>query len=465
LSDKINVLFPIEIINRELDFRLWLAVLYASPGRRIWVGQHDEIFYISEHLRGGIYVGKNMFLTPAPADASRYRAFKDRGFTMLHLDEEGLSAGFDRASFEKYVAWRLDASVLSSDDYVCTWGDAQRDFYRTKHVAPDKVRTTGHPRFDLYDPEHRAYYDDDVAKLRARYGEFILFNTNFPHSNNALGVGEVFKSADWYNHDDVDARMNHFTGWAHQVHLLANLVKLVNAMAVKWPNKTIVVRPHPNEDWGYYETIFYDLKNVVVVHEGSVGPWLFASNVLIHHACTTAIEAHLSDIPIIDYKSYEGDVLWRDENRMPERFGALVTKEQEVLDLVAYMPESRARLRADRLTPDTRAILANLSGGSSFGKLMAVMEEAEATLPASARGSRPGLRRRRALRLAKLEAKKVVRPLLPAKMAVYTFQTKNNFYGLEAADIARRLERIQRIAKKKVTWHLLGSDVLTVESG
>ena len=43
----------------------------------------------------------------------------------------------------------------------------------------------GNPRFDLLRPELRGLYDDEVAKLRTRFGRFILINGNFANVNCA----------------------------------------------------------------------------------------------------------------------------------------------------------------------------------------------------------------------------------------------------------------------------------------
>lgn len=464
MRPQTNILFPIEVINRELDFRLWLAALYAHPGCRIFIGQHDELASLSRRLRGGVYVGKNMFLSPFPASIARYKGLKAQGFTCVHLDEEGLAAGYDRASFEKYLAWRLDASVLENNDYVCTWGDAQREFYARHHSHPENVRTTGHPRFELYNREHRAYFQADADQIRTRFGSFILINTNLSHANDGLGIRNTFSGPGWYNHDDVDARLNHFAGWAHQTHILANTVKLVNAIAVRWPKETIVLRPHPSEGNAIYEAVFHDLQNVHVLHEGPVAPWLLACRLLIHHACTTAIEAHLADVPVVDYKSHEPDVLWRDENRMPERFGALCRSEAEVFRYIEGLAASPSPdLFEARLAADTQRTLANLTE-PSFARLISVIHEAEATLPLDARGDNGGIRAAHAARRIRDSAKSLVRPLFPSRMAKVRFLT-GVFYGFNEKQIGRRFDTIQKMTNRRISWDLLGDNVICVQAG
>jgi len=56
-------------------------------------------------------------------------------------------------------------------------------------------------------------------------------------------------------------------------------------------NKTIVLRPHPEEDHSFYLDAFKDQKNIHVVSQGSVVPWILAADFMIHPDCTTAIES------------------------------------------------------------------------------------------------------------------------------------------------------------------------------
>jgi hypothetical protein len=94
------------------------------------------------------------------------------------------------------------------------------------------------------------------------------------------------------------------------------------------PHLNFVIRPHPSENVNYYKSIFEASKNVHVVHEGSVGPWLLAGKALIHDGCTTAIESHFCDVPVINYKSERDE---RYDLMLPNLFGVRCTSEDEVL--------------------------------------------------------------------------------------------------------------------------------------
>ncbi len=54
-------------------------------------------------------------------------------------------------------------------------------------VIDSKLVLTGNPRFDLLRPELRDYYAPEAARLKKRYGPYLLVNTNFADSNHYMG--------------------------------------------------------------------------------------------------------------------------------------------------------------------------------------------------------------------------------------------------------------------------------------
>ena len=54
-----NILFAIESISRELDYKLLLACMLLTKDRVVYIGQHDYSFFMSKYMNGGVYLGKN----------------------------------------------------------------------------------------------------------------------------------------------------------------------------------------------------------------------------------------------------------------------------------------------------------------------------------------------------------------------------------------------------------------------
>ena len=129
MQNKINLLFPVEIINRELDFRLFLACFCARENNRIWIGRPRVLYSLANAMRGGIYVGKNIFGLPPIITLHRYHNLKKRDFKFIQLDEEGAVYYGDQEGWKRELSWRFNPTCLEAEDYICTWGDFQRDFY------------------------------------------------------------------------------------------------------------------------------------------------------------------------------------------------------------------------------------------------------------------------------------------------------------------------------------------------
>ena len=114
---KKNVLFPIETITRELDYKLLLAGMFVNKDKNIYIGQHDYLYSISKYMIGGLYLGKNMFLRKSGGDwINRHSEFKNRGSSMVHLDEEGAVYWGEEAEWKRRLSRRLNINLI--DDKV-----------------------------------------------------------------------------------------------------------------------------------------------------------------------------------------------------------------------------------------------------------------------------------------------------------------------------------------------------------
>jgi len=439
-----HILMPTEIINRDLDFQVLLAARAVRPGRRIILGRRDALHRILPEVAGGVFIGKAFEPFFPHVDTSFYQLLKAQGFVGLHLDDEGAVFAGDEAELARQLQTRFDPSHITGDDYVCTWGDWQRDFYRSmKAPDPERVKTTGHPRFDfLRSPRLREYYAPRAAELKGRYGDFLLLNTNLQIANNGLGIKYSFTKRFGYDAKDATRKREAVAFWAHTTKILINYVKLVHRLADEFPKLRVVVRPHPSEDQQFYRTVFSDVPNVSVIHEGSVIPWLFASRALLHDGCTTGIEAALAGLPIINYKSLEEP---KYDSYLPNLFGTRCTSEDEAVTAV------HAILRGERPAPDTknlplgdrdRSLLANFDA-ETLERLLGVIDAAEdATRRASLRSLR--MRAREGVADAVARAKDAARRVIPRSRTERAY-SRTKFYGFRQAQLEQRMADAERV--------------------
>ena len=87
--------------------------------------------------------------------------------------------------------------------------------------------------------------------------------------------------------------------------IMDHFLEAIPKLARKFPDTTIIIRPHPVENKSVYDQLASRFDNLKVVQEGNVIPWIRAAAAVIHNGCTTGIEAYLSDKPALAYVPVE----------------------------------------------------------------------------------------------------------------------------------------------------------------
>lgn len=301
-------LFPIETTARELDHKILMAAKVCSPDSQIIVGDQQYVRILSFFLKGGVFYGKHLFGKPKFSDTAYYKRLKNNSFNVVHLNEEGAVWPGNNEIWQNLLINAERPSVLSNNDYFITWGNWQKSFHESHEKIEANVIATGHPRFDLYREDYRSYFDDETKKLKNKFGDFILINTSFSYSNNGEGgVDFIFKPTLSYDVNCKSDRVYRFNRWRNQMVSMAEIVNLINEIALEFPDKNIILRPHPSECTKYYKDIFQNIENVFVIYEGPATPWILASDLLIHNGCTTAIEATLAGKRVVNFKTSNND--------------------------------------------------------------------------------------------------------------------------------------------------------------
>jgi hypothetical protein len=89
----------------------------------------------------------------------------------------------------------------------------------------------------------------------------------------------------------------------HIQSIFEDIKRLIVDLDKAFPEITIVVRPHPDEDPQVYHEIASRCHSVQVTNEGNVLPWLIATKAIIHNGCTTGVEAYAMGVPVIAYRA------------------------------------------------------------------------------------------------------------------------------------------------------------------
>jgi surface carbohydrate biosynthesis protein len=302
-AQKSLLLIPVENQVRELDPKLLLACIAARKGFSSVIGSRRELESRIYSYPRSIYLSKSMtkrsllFFTNA-------RKF---GNDIVAWDEEALV----HLPPETYFSRRLHPESIKHVSHLFAWGQDNIELWRQYPHLPENImiHNTGNPRNDMLRPEMHPYYKEEVQALRRRYGDFLLINTNFNHVNGFGPDMNLFQSV---NKSGEPAKFGRAARgmsreyaqglWDHKHNVFKSFQQILPKLAQAFPDRNIIIRPHPTERHEVYKDIADRCSRVHVTNEGNVVPWILATKMVLHNGCTTGVEAFVLGVPAISYR-------------------------------------------------------------------------------------------------------------------------------------------------------------------
>jgi len=322
---------PVEILSRELDSKLALTYYLLEEGYTVVVGQQWAILNNLDNLPPGVILFKGYH----GIFSKGIKRALEFGFSVFALEEENL--GFAdkstllqilepsaNAGIKFFANGRFEAKVLAENNF--------------------SVFSTGNPRADLLKGAYSHVFSQEILKVREKFGNFILINSNFATVNSTWGpiekIIEIQERAGAIRKDDPASKERFFSIVESENKNRQVLQKLLIRLANS-DTPQIVVRPHPMENIEPWEELISTCSiagKVRVVREGSHIPWTLAATLLLHTACTTGLEAAVAGIPAInvsreDYfnKHYVSSLINPQLESVEQLLAVLHIKDQENL--------------------------------------------------------------------------------------------------------------------------------------
>lgn len=273
-----NIVLPIETTARELNAKLYLAMVLAERGFNVYLGAKDPALEVSCRLPGVIYFDKGFH---RGVSEGIYTRLKEAGCLLVSLDEEN---GVDFRDFFM-LDIRMPDDFLSRMDRVLLWGKSQQNYLAEHRESMDtrRVLVTGHPRFDLLAPPLSNLYEAEAQRLRDRYGDFVLYTTNSKFSNNINSREHILKNYTG-RVKELERRLEY-----DSARLAAN-ISLIRRISEEL-GMPVVVRPHPEENIDTYREAFANSPGIYPIYEGTAVNWILAARTVIHNHSTTGLEA------------------------------------------------------------------------------------------------------------------------------------------------------------------------------
>ena len=303
MLEKLPLIIPVENQLRELDAKLLLAACAAEQGIACYIGYRTEIDIMISRLPPSIYLAKSV----TPRSDKMFHILARLGHIICAWDEEALVPYPN----DIYFSRRLSARALTYVSHLFAWGNQNENLFKAYAGFPKNlpVHTVGNPRFDILRRQLRPFYDGDIKDIKNRYGNFILINTNFGNINAHLPVHNLFIKKDKHGKYTKPGRgaagmsREFAEGRAKFKHnIYQSFLSLIPALAKRFADMNIIIRPHPIENRQPYQKLAAALNNAHVVQKGNIIPWIHAATAIIHNGCTTGLEACLSKKTAIAYE-------------------------------------------------------------------------------------------------------------------------------------------------------------------
>jgi surface carbohydrate biosynthesis protein len=290
-NNKLIFIFPIEVKNRELISKIFLAYkILKIINCRIIIGNQRNIFNNILKIKDTIWLDKNTYYKKIQKNKLLKNNIK------FLLDEEG-----PNYLHGPLYSLRINKNIINFFHEIFVWGE--NDYNLMNKINNNKkIHIFGHPKFDILQNKKYYYFDDLSKKIKKKYGNFILIASSFSDDatlnpkieTNIIKQNLVRSSVIFFKKLKL-IRNIETTNYIEQI-LLAKQI------ALKFKKTKVIYRPHPYQNIELVKKRFGKVpKNLNIIYEGNITPWINASKIYVHSGCTTSFEAYLLKKPIIFY--------------------------------------------------------------------------------------------------------------------------------------------------------------------
>ena len=330
----VNIYCRVELKLRELESKLLLAVAAAARGHNVFLGDIAYLCWLAKRslIAPGLFHTKD--LAPEKLKKEWNNLFRTSGFRVTSLDEE---SGVLGASYHSFGRHRFSEDMIESADRVLCWGPM--DYEGLKEMFPehvDKFVMTGSPRIDLCRPDLAGYFKPSMTDAYTGGKPYFLFASNFASTNGYTPLWKQLEfnraSGRFKGLNDPD-EFSVYTLFSRRLTMMGHYVRAIRMLAKTFPDHCIVIRPHPAEASDAWRSYIGDLPNVLEVKELSIAHWIREAKVIFQHGCTTALEAGVVGIPIINFEPSEAPYS-SDQVYHPLRVGRKVETVEDLVESV-----------------------------------------------------------------------------------------------------------------------------------
>lgn len=181
----------------------------------------------------------------------------------------------------------------------CAWGERFRSLLSAHGIPPERIRTTGQPRFDVYHHPELLFRREDLARRyrldAARPWVLVPFNFNL-----AYITPELRRSLIARGYDLTDSFIEGFRQARDA------FTRLVRRLADELPEHEIILRVHPA---GYEAEQIYQGEtrtrpNLHLIAHYDIANWITQAELTVVWNSTSSMEAMVAGRPVISYEPH-----------------------------------------------------------------------------------------------------------------------------------------------------------------
>ena len=302
-----NLYLPIEILNRELDSKLLIAMECASRGMKVYSGRLTE-YLLRDFFAPGIVLQKS--ITPSPVRLKELEYYKKKNFIVTSLDEEVGLVEHD----DNYVRRRYSNESIELTDRIFTWGKFDYDNLTKKFPKhKKKFIKSGNPRIDFWRNDFKFFFE----RKKFKYQNYIFFSLNFAlRTNDELNDRiKYYRSAGYTDRGDSISKLKKIHKDSYR--MLKHFSNLIDILS-KQINLMIIVRPHPIDKLSNFNFL-KKYKSVRVEKEGNISDWIHNAKIVIHSGCAGGLEASIRGKPTVSYMPFKPNFGYQFSNKFSEK--------------------------------------------------------------------------------------------------------------------------------------------------
>jgi surface carbohydrate biosynthesis protein len=430
-----NIYFEVENYHREMESRILLAMDAASNGHQVYISDRTQILENakSKSLKPGVIFLKDINSQNYMQES--LKIIKKNGFYIIATDEE---AGIQFDNYEDFIKARSIRNFDNIDIYIC-WG--LRDKTILKKIFKNnntKFLALGSPRFDLCKLE--LLKKKKFKSLKEKISEnYILFASNISFPMGIRQMPEFINNRVMEDKIDAEWREKYlYYKWTNHTELCFHFVKLIRKVAENFPNRKIIIRPHPNETTSAWSQILINkYNNIDIIKSGSIADYIFNSDLLIHSGCTSGIESFLIEKKSISYVPIS--LKFSIDRNFSDELSIVCKNEQEVINSINDKTEKRFEKNNN-----LKKRVINYKNSFSFKKINIILDKIKMEKKFKSHSCDKVFNNKSYYYFAKGKIKQILKKLL--KIHTKNFNTK--FPPIDQKDISEKINELKNIDKK-----------------